>query len=194
MTAHATTTIDALTTALTGIPAKRAATKAAALKRFTDAARDKGLDGDAILSADSPLAALVEAQTPAAEEVVPFLPLRSGRSAALAMAEEASPAPAPKARKERAPKPEKAERGPTKIETVIAMMRRPDGATISEIMEATGWLPHTTRAAISATVKKKVGLEVTTEKAEGRGLTYKTAAAAPQTDGAADSCAPAIQQ
>ena len=65
----------------------------------------------------------------------------------------------------------------TKQATLIAMLRAPDGATISEIMAATGWQPHTVRGAMSGALKKKLGLEVTSEKVEDRGRVYKLPAA-----------------
>jgi hypothetical protein len=61
----------------------------------------------------------------------------------------------------------------TKQATLIAMLRAPDGATIEEIMAATGWQSHTVRGAMAGALKKKLGLEVTSEKVEGRGRTYK---------------------
>ena len=70
------------------------------------------------------------------------------------------PAAAPKAR---------TPREGTKQATLIAMLRAPDGATIEEIMAATGWLGHTVRGAMAGALKKKLGLEVTSEKVEGRG-------------------------
>jgi len=45
-------------------------------------------------------------------------------------------------------------RGPSKIASVIALLERPEGATLAEIVEATGWLPHTTRAALTGLKKK----------------------------------------
>lgn len=74
--------------------------------------------------------------------------------------------PAPKARTPRAG---------TKQATLIAMLRAPDGATILEIMAATGWQSHTVRGAMSGALKKKLGLEVTSEKVEGRGRAYMIA-------------------
>jgi hypothetical protein len=44
------------------------------------------------------------------------------------------------------------------------MLRRPDGATIVEIVEATGWQPHTVRGALAGALKKRLGLVVTSEK------------------------------
>lgn len=61
----------------------------------------------------------------------------------------------------------------TKQATLIAMLRAPDGASIAEIMAATGWQSHTVRGAMSAALKKKLGLEVTSEKVEDRGRVYK---------------------
>jgi hypothetical protein len=61
----------------------------------------------------------------------------------------------------------------TKQEALIAMLRRPEGATITQIVEATQWLPHTARGAMSGALKKKLGLEVTSEKVDGRGRVYK---------------------
>jgi transglutaminase/protease-like cytokinesis protein 3 len=42
---------------------------------------------------------------------------------------------------------------------VLEMMRRPDGAGLKEIMEATGWQPHTVRGFMAGTLKK-MGLKV----------------------------------
>lgn len=65
----------------------------------------------------------------------------------------------------------------TKQATLIAMLRAPDGATIAEIMAATGWQSHTVRGAMFGALKKKLGLEVTSEKVEDRGRVYKLPAA-----------------
>lgn len=46
------------------------------------------------------------------------------------------------------------ELGPSKIATVIALLEREQGATLAEMVEATGWLPHTTRAALTGLKKK----------------------------------------
>jgi hypothetical protein len=65
----------------------------------------------------------------------------------------------------------------TKQATLIAMLRAPDGATIEEIMAALQWAPHTIRGAMAGALKKKLGLEVTSEKVEIRGRVYKLPAA-----------------
>ena len=68
--------------------------------------------------------------------------------------------PAPKARTPRAG---------TKQAKLIEMLRAEGGATIDEIAAATQWQPHTIRGAIRRRAEKKLGLEVTSEKVEGRG-------------------------
>jgi hypothetical protein len=55
-------------------------------------------------------------------------------------------APRPSARQE--------PRGCSKVASVIALLKRPDGATLAEMVDATGWLPHTTRAALTGLKKK----------------------------------------
>ncbi|MCL3882515.1 DUF3489 domain-containing protein [Marivita sp. GX14005] len=65
----------------------------------------------------------------------------------------------------------------TKQATLIAMLSAPDGATIEEIMAATGWQSHTVRGAMAGALKKKLGLEVTSEKVDDRGRVYRLPAA-----------------
>jgi len=49
--------------------------------------------------------------------------------------------------------------GISKIKTVIALLGRDDGATLEEMMAATGWLPHTVRAALTGLRKKGHAIE-----------------------------------
>ena len=58
---------------------------------------------------------------------------------------------------------------------MIALLRRPEGASVEELTAATGWQAHTVRGAIFAALKKKLGLDVKSEKVEGRGRTYRIA-------------------
>jgi len=44
------------------------------------------------------------------------------------------------------------------------MLRRPKGASIADLCKATGWQAHSLRGAMSATIKKKLGLKVTSAK------------------------------
>ena len=64
-------------------------------------------------------------------------------------------------------------RAGTKQAQIIAMLQRPEGATVAEMVEASGWLAHTVRGCISGALKKKLGLPVTAEKVEGRGTVYR---------------------
>lgn len=89
-----------------------------------------------------------------------------GDAAPSAEASKAAPAKADPAPKARTP------RTGTKQAKLIVMLRAEGGATIDEIVEATGWQPHTVRGAFAGALKKKLGLEVTSEKVEGRGRVY----------------------
>lgn len=61
----------------------------------------------------------------------------------------------------------------TKQQIMIDLLRRPEGATIEEITAATVWQSHTVRGAMSGALKKKLGLEITSEKLEERGRVYR---------------------
>jgi predicted transcriptional regulator len=52
---------------------------------------------------------------------------------------------------------------------MIAMLRRPEGATVEQIAEMTGWQNHTIRGAIAGALKKKLGLTITTERVRSVG-------------------------
>ena len=47
----------------------------------------------------------------------------------------------------------------SKISLVADLLRRTDGATLAELVDATGWLPHPTRAALTGLRKKGHGIE-----------------------------------
>ena len=63
---------------------------------------------------------------------------------------------------------------PSKQDEVIAMLRRPEGATVDEVVNLTGWQRHTVRGVFSGTLKKKLGLTVASAKEE-RGRVYRIA-------------------
>nr|WP_026352649.1 DUF3489 domain-containing protein [Yoonia vestfoldensis] len=71
-----------------------------------------------------------------------------------------------------APKPTTPRTG-TKQAQIIALLQRPEGATIAEIVVATGWQAHSARGMISGALKKKLGLPVISEKVGGRGTVYR---------------------
>lgn len=49
----------------------------------------------------------------------------------------------------------------TKSALVLSLLQRTEGATLTELVAATGWLPHTTRAALTGLRKKGHVLEKT---------------------------------
>jgi hypothetical protein len=61
----------------------------------------------------------------------------------------------------------------TKQAMLIAMLQRPEGASIAEIVEATCWMAHTARGVISGSLGKKLGLVVTSTKEDVRGRVYR---------------------
>ena len=63
----------------------------------------------------------------------------------------------------------------TKEALVIAILRRPEGGTIAQIMAATGWRAHTVRGFFAAALKKRHGIAVTSEKPQGGERTYRIA-------------------
>jgi predicted GNAT superfamily acetyltransferase len=54
----------------------------------------------------------------------------------------------------------------TKLAAVIALLVRPDGASLDEMIAATEWLPHTTRAALTGLRKR--GYAVERRRIEGK--------------------------
>jgi len=61
----------------------------------------------------------------------------------------------------------------TKQQTMIDLLSRSEGASIPELMEATGWQQHTVRGALSGTLKKRLGLELESIKTSGSDRTYR---------------------
>ena len=47
---------------------------------------------------------------------------------------------------------------------VIQMLQRPDGTTIQQVMESTGWQAHTVRGTFAGALKKKLGLNIVSAK------------------------------
>jgi len=72
-----------------------------------------------------------------------------------------------------ADKPARKMREGSKQAQLIAMLGRAKGASIDEVVDALCWQPHTVRGAIAGALKKKLGLNVTSEKVDGRGRVYR---------------------
>jgi hypothetical protein len=69
------------------------------------------------------------------------------------------------------PAPEPDAKRLSKQHEVIAMLHRPEGATVDEVASAMGWQRHTVRGLFSGTLKKKLGLTLAPAQEE-RGRVY----------------------
>jgi len=67
--------------------------------------------------------------------------------------------------------------GTTKLDQVQSLLERKRGATIREMIEATGWQPHTTRAVLTGFRKRGLGLE--RENLKDKPSVYRITGAAP---------------
>ncbi|MCL4712803.1 MAG: DUF3489 domain-containing protein [Pseudorhodoplanes sp.] len=81
----------------------------------------------------------------------------------------------PSKSKSRRPADQKQTRAGSKQAQLIEMLKSPDGATIEEIVKKFKWQAHTVRGAIAGALKKKLGLNVQSEKVEDRGRVYRIA-------------------
>jgi len=58
-------------------------------------------------------------------------------------------------------------------DALLRLLSQPEGATIGDMTEATGWQPHSVRGALSGIIGKKLGLKVTSEKLPERDRIYR---------------------
>jgi hypothetical protein len=72
-------------------------------------------------------------------------------------------------------KPEGARQG-SKTAKVLDLLKRPGGATLKELMKATGWQPHSVCGFVSGTLGKKMKMTVTSKKAEDGERSYSVKA------------------
>ena len=61
----------------------------------------------------------------------------------------------------------------TKQAVLIELLTRAEGATLPQMTEATGWQVHTVRGAMAGALKKKLGLDITSEKQPGTDRIYR---------------------
>lgn len=147
--------------------------------RATDAAEAAlGIETGAEASTDAGV--VVESPKPKKGLAAPRS--RPGAGARKARRKGRAPAKAKKAakatRKKGDAKALRATRANSKQARLIEMLKRPKGASIAEIVEAFDWQPHTVRGAIAGALKKKLGLDVASEKIDVRGRVYKITTAA----------------
>ncbi len=64
----------------------------------------------------------------------------------------------------------------SKTDQVLHLLKRSGGATAKELIQATGWQPHSVRGFLSGTIRKKMGLAVTSSKTEDGERTYSVKA------------------
>lgn len=55
---------------------------------------------------------------------------------------------------------------PSRLDQITSLLRGADGASIAELMAATGWQQHSVRGAMAGALRKR-GLVITSEKVDG---------------------------
>jgi len=60
----------------------------------------------------------------------------------------------------------------SKTAKVIALLQRSKGATLAELMKATGWQAHSVRGFLSGTLSKKLGMKIESNKPAGGARLY----------------------
>tara|TARA_R110000868_G_scaffold70819_3_gene207967 strand:- start:2386 stop:2658 length:273 start_codon:yes stop_codon:yes gene_type:complete len=61
----------------------------------------------------------------------------------------------------------------TKLGQIIRLLQRTKGATLEDLIKATGWQPHSVRGAISGSLRKRHGLTITAATDANRGRVYR---------------------
>jgi hypothetical protein len=92
----------------------------------------------------------------------------------------ATRATAKPARKRPAPKRKPLPRteGASKQSQLIALLQSPTGGTVEQMMSLTGWQPHSVRGVISGVLRKRLGLNVSSEVQESGARIYRIVGAA----------------
>ena len=65
----------------------------------------------------------------------------------------------------------------SKTKQILGMLQRPNGASIPELAKATEWQAHSVRGFLAGTLKKKMGLDVTSSREDGKDRRYRIAEA-----------------
>ena len=72
-----------------------------------------------------------------------------------------------------APEQQPKQREGTKQATLIELLKRPEGVSLAEMVQATGWQQHTVRGAMAGALKKKLGLNIVSSKTDGQERKYR---------------------
>jgi hypothetical protein len=80
--------------------------------------------------------------------------------------------PGARTRKPKRPSQPTARKG-TKTAKILALLGRPDGASLQELKKATGWQAHSVRGFLSGALKKKMGLRVDSIKRDTGERAYR---------------------
>ena len=64
----------------------------------------------------------------------------------------------------------------SKSAKIVELLSRTEGVTLSELIEVTKWQPHSVRGFLSGTVRKKMGIKLTSDKRHDGERVYKISA------------------
>jgi hypothetical protein len=109
-----------------------------------------------------------------AESAKPRKKARVARKRAHVAPNPAKSAPKGKAPKKASKAGEKAgpARDGSKAAKVLDLLKRPEGASMKDLLKATGWQAHSVRGFLSGAIRKKMGVAVTSTKTEDGERTY----------------------